>query len=595
MVIFSRASEIWRLGKQAYRGYKTQIIGLTILGFVAGLLEGVGINAVIPLFSLMSEGAGATDWLSRQIVNVFAFFHLPFALSYLLIFIVLLFFLKAPVMVWVNYVRANITADYEAKTKTSLFSGTLGASWPFLLRQKSGHLESVLLVDVPAAGNLLNQISGALMLLTSTIIYFLLAINNSSSVTFLTLVLGAVVFFFSRPLFYRSRLAAAERTAVAKDVAHHVSENIYGIKSLKTGLGLSGALSRGREYFEQLKRIELRAANFKNITRVLMQPLAVLFVVGLIGFSYRAQSFNLVTAGVTVFLIDRIFIYLQQLLNTLHVLNDLVPHLRSVLRYEEASRSSLEKADARGEEFVFKKDFEFRDISFSYEEKYSVLQNISFTVRKGEMVGIIGPSGVGKTTLVDLILRLFTPRSGAILLDGKDIAAIKLDSWRKNIGYVAQDIFLMNDSIGNNIRFYDESVTDEQIAEAARQADLHEFIQSLPEKFETIVGERGLRLSAGQRQRIVIARILARKPDLLILDEATSALDNESEAQIQAVIKKLKGQVTVLAIAHRLSTVMDSDKLIVLEGGKLIEQGEPQRLMADKNSYFFRAYEISKN
>ena len=250
---------------------------------------------------------------------------------------------------------------------------------------------------------------------------------------------------------------------------------------------------------------------------------------------------------------------------------------------------------ARGDAFLFKKSFEFRDVSFGYSADQPVLQNISFEVRKGEMVGIIGPSGVGKTTLVDLILRLFSPQAGTILLDGKDIAAIKLDSWRKNIGYVAQDIFLMNDSVGNNIKFYDESMTDKQIAEAARQADLYEFIQSLPEKFETIVGERGLRLSAGQRQRIVIARILARKPELLILDEATSALDNESEAQIQAVIKKLKGRVTVFAIAHRLSTVMDSDKLMVLEGGRLVEQGEPQKLMADKNSYFFRSYEISKN
>ena len=595
MVIFSRASEIWVLTKQAFGRYKSQIVLLTVLGFVTGTLEAVGITAIIPLFSLLPGGPPVGDWISRQIAGLFSVAHLPFSFESLSIFIVLLFFLKAPALVLLNFILSKITADYESETKARLFSRTLHSSWPFLMKQKSGHLETIMLVDVPASATLLNQISGALMLVASVVVYLLAAINNSSTITFLTLAVGGAVFVFSKPLFWRSRQAASERAAISKEVAHHVSENIYGIKTLKTSLGLPGAQKRAEKYFSDLRRIDVRSNNLKNISRAFMQPLAVLFIVVLFAFSYRAGAFNWVAIGVTVFLIDRIFIYLQQLLNTLHVLNDLVPNLRAVLKHEGSARANRETADARGDAFLFKKSFEFRDVSFGYSADQPVLQNISFEVRKGEMVGIIGPSGVGKTTLVDLILRLFSPQAGTILLDGKDIAAIKLDSWRKNIGYVAQDIFLMNDSVGNNIKFYDESMTDKQIAEAARQADLYEFIQSLPEKFETIVGERGLRLSAGQRQRIVIARILARKPELLILDEATSALDNESEAQIQAVIKKLKGRVTVFAIAHRLSTVMDSDKLMVLEGGRLVEQGEPQKLMADKNSYFFRSYEISKN
>ena len=373
-----------------------------------------------------------------------------------------------------------------------------------------------------------------------------------------------------------------------------MSENIYGIKTLKTSLGLPGAQKRAEEYFNALRRIDVRSNNLKNISRSFMQPLAVLFIVILFAFSYRAEAFNWVAIGVTVFLIDRIFIYLQQLLNTLHVLNDLVPNLRAVLNHEGSARANQETVDARGDAFLFKKSFEFRDVSFGYGADRPVLQNVSFALRKGEMVGIIGPSGVGKTTLVDLILRLFLPGSGKILLDGRDIAGIKLNDWRRNIGYVAQDIFLMNESIRDNIRFYDESITDQQIAEAAAAADLHEFIDRLPEKLDTRVGERGLRISAGQRQRIAIARVLARQPQILILDEATSALDNESEAQIQEVIKKLKGKVTVLAIAHRLSTVMDSDRLLVLENGRLAADGPPRELLKDKNSYFFRTYNVSK-
>src|SRR3989338_1414349 len=172
--------------------------------------------------------------------------------------------------------------------------------------------------------------------------------------------------------------------------------------------------------------------------------------------------------------------------------------------------------------------------------------------------------------------------------------SIELTDWRRNIGYVSQDIFLMNDTVANNIRFYDDTVTDKELRVAAKLANIGGFVDTLPQKYETIIGERGVMLSAGQRQRIVIARILARQPELLILDEATSALDNESEIKIQEVIKKLKGKITVLAVAHRLSTVIDSDRLIVLEDGRIVEQGQPAKLLEDKGSYFSKVYNLRK-
>jgi ATP-binding cassette subfamily B protein/subfamily B ATP-binding cassette protein MsbA len=210
------------------------------------------------------------------------------------------------------------------------------------------------------------------------------------------------------------------------------------------------------------------------------------------------------------------------------------------------------------------------------------------------MVGLIGPSGAGKTTIVDLVLRLFELNKGEILIDGINISQIDIAQWRKNIGYVSQDIFLINDTIANNIKFYDESIIEKDIEEAARMANIYDFIQGCPEKFSTIIGERGVLLSAGQRQRIIIARILARQPKILILDEATSALDNESEKQIQRVIENLKNRITVFAIAHRLSTLINSDRLLVLENGKIIESGRPRELLGNKSSYFYKVYYIKK-
>jgi ABC-type multidrug transport system fused ATPase/permease subunit len=205
---------------------------------------------------------------------------------------------------------------------------------------------------------------------------------------------------------------------------------------------------------------------------------------------------------------------------------------------------------------------------------------------------LIGPSGSGKTTIADLLLRLFKPDSGQITIDGKDINKLDLVEWRRNIGYVSQDIFLMNGTIADNIRFYDDSIGDEAIAKAAKMANIDSFIESCPDKYNTVIGERGVMLSAGQRQRIIIARVLGRNPKLLILDEATSALDNESEIQIQKVIEGLRGKLTVLVIAHRLSTIINSDKLIVLENGNIKEEGKPEDLLRDKDSYFYKVYNI---
>ena len=208
------------------------------------------------------------------------------------------------------------------------------------------------------------------------------------------------------------------------------------------------------------------------------------------------------------------------------------------------------------------------------------------------MVGLIGPSGAGKTTIVDLLLRLFVPSSGKILIDGESVDTVTLSEWRKHIGYVSQDMFLMNDTIENNIRFYNQNLTQQEIIEAARLANIDQFIDSLPNKFSTIIGERGTLLSGGERQRVILARVLARRPDILILDEATSALDNESEALIQKAIETLHGKITVLVIAHRLSTIKAVDKLIALENGRIREQGRPASLLKDKESYFFKVYNV---
>lgn len=226
----------------------------------------------------------------------------------------------------------------------------------------------------------------------------------------------------------------------------------------------------------------------------------------------------------------------------------------------------------------FKQSIEFKDVTFAYEER-DILKNISFTVDKGQTVALVGPSGGGKSTISDLIPRFYDPNSGSVKIDGRDVKDYKIESIRSFMGIVAQETILFNDTIEGNIRMGNVEATFEQVRRAAEIGGALEFIEQTAQGFNTNIGDRGVKLSGGQRQRLSIARAVLRNPEILILDEATSALDTESERLVQESLSKLLKGRTSLVIAHRLSTIQNADKIIVIDGGKIVEQGTHDTLM----------------
>ncbi|MFA4941347.1 MAG: ABC transporter ATP-binding protein [Patescibacteria group bacterium] len=582
--------------KLCYRGfskYKLQISILTILGFLSASLEGIGINALIPLFSFVTGEAGGDDFISQTIKKSFSYFHIEFRLKYLLIFVCLLFVFKAIVLVWSEYIRVKITSDYEEKIRSNLFNKFLEANWSYLLKQKLGHLETVLMTNVQTSSAVLSYISSFLIIISSLIVYLLVAINISLYITLVSVVLSGLLFFIFKPFFSKIRTFAYSQEKINRRVAHHINENIVGMKTVKVMSASSRVGEMGKEYFKLVKNIKIKVNLLQLVTGSLMQPASIVFICIIFSFSYKSSNFNLASFIAVVYLVKQIFSYTELLQKKILSFSASIPYFKSILNYEEEALRHKE-VNTGHKKFKFNDSLDFDKVNFGYNNGKNVLSDVNFSIKKGEMVGLIGPSGAGKTTIVDLILRLFDPTEGKILIDGGDIKDLDIKDWRKNIGYVSQDIFLQNDTIFNNIKFYNNDISEQDIIEGAKTASIYDFIESLPDKFNTVIGERGVLLSGGQRQRIIIARILARKPKLLILDEATSALDNESEVQIQNVINKLKGKITVLAIAHRLSTLINSDKLLVIDKGEIIEQGDPQELLKDKESYFYKVYNIRK-
>ena len=250
---------------------------------------------------------------------------------------------------------------------------------------------------------------------------------------------------------------------------------------------------------------------------------------------------------------------------------DIVPEIQD-------SPDAIELGDIKGE-------ITLENVSFNYDDDEKVLRDISLTIESGKTIALVGPSGGGKTTICSLIPRFYDVTDGSIKLDGKDIKEIKQKSLRQNIGIVQQDVYMFYGTIRDNIAYGKAGATDEEIIEAAKKANIHDFIISLPDGYNTFVGERGTRLSGGQKQRISIARVFLKNPPILILDEATSALDNESERYIQRSLEQLSEGRTTLVIAHRLSTIRNADKIYVIEEGKIKEQGSHAELLNENGLY----------
>jgi subfamily B ATP-binding cassette protein MsbA len=244
----------------------------------------------------------------------------------------------------------------------------------------------------------------------------------------------------------------------------------------------------------------------------------------------------------------------------------------------------------------FSGSLNFNNVSFAYQSSSAfVLRDINLESKQGEIIAVVGLSGVGKSTLVDLIPKFYKPTEGDITIDGTNLNEVDLQSLRELIGIVSQDIILFNDTVRENIAFGNSEAGDEDIVEAARLAHADEFIQELPDKYESLIGERGLRLSGGQRQRIAIARAILKNPPILILDEATSSLDSVSEAVVQQALEKLMSGRTTIVIAHRLSTIKNADRIIIMERGQISDVGTHEQLMSRSDSYtkLYKAFALT--
>lgn len=577
----------WGTLVRVYGRYKYHLITLIFLGLLGAILDGIAINIAIPSLSFLTNPhAVPTDFISRIVASVFGFFGFSFTFRHLIIFITILLFIRAITMVIFGYIRGWITGDFLASESTELLDATLSASWPFLLKQKTGYVQTNFSRDLQRSANLLESFSQVAQSVTGFLMYLLVALNISPTTTLFTVGAGAVLALLIRPLLRRTQALGQEMAQTDREVNQFIVEHLIGMKVIKA-LGVQENVhTQGGTFFQRLRHLYTRMSFVRSLSTSFFQPFAMVFVIILFTFTYTSGSFDLISFAATLYLIQKIFTYLESSQAALGGIRELIPYAVHIDEFKQSLLHAREQKEGGRNNFTLEKEITFRDVTFSYSEQSSVLKKTSFSIEVGKTTAIIGPSGSGKTSIVDLLLNLFTPVEGDIYVDEVPLRDVSIHDLRSRLGYVTQDAFLLNASIAENIRFYRSDILDKDVEEAIADAHLTDFVATLPEGKETIVGDRGVLLSGGQRQRIALARALAGSPTLLILDEATSALDRESESLVQQSIEDLHGKITVVVIAHRLQTIAKADKIIVLEKGTIIEQGTPAELLSNPNSYY---------
>ena len=570
------------MGYRGILGEKTMQIVKKIIEYTKPYWRRVLLGVV---FGLVVSGiTGAIAWLVKPVLDV-VIVEKRYEYSLLLSFgIVILFSIRGLIQFGYAYLMKSSAMKLVRDMQNRLHSHILSIPVTYFHREASGIVVSRVINDVRVLSTLFTEVIQTVLVQVPTIIVLLgIALYRKWDLTLLSIVLIPFIAYSTRKFGKSIKKRSLEAQKKLSYLTHRISETVTGAKIIKV---FNREVYRDNKFMEENQRVyrqNMKVIKLKETTKLLID-LATGIAVGLVVWYGLSQvRSGMISSGdfaSTIAAIYMIFVPVKKLGDSYNFLQEIKAALERVemLLHTKTENSGAIKMND------FKKSIEYEDVSFAYNNTH-VLKNINLEIKAGEVIAVVGPSGVGKTTLVDLIPRFYDPVGGSIKIDGIDIKGIELKSLRNLVAIVSQDVILFNDTVKENIAFGNYEAGFNDIKKAAEMAYAGEFIEKLPEGYDTIIGERGLTLSGGQRQRLAIARAILKNPPILILDEATSSLDTVSESLVQKALDTLMKGRTTIVIAHRLSTIKNADRILIIEEGKIVDTGRHEELITKNSTY----------
>ena len=601
--------------------YWKHLVLSIICTFAFAILNGASVYLTIPLLDTLFQESAHTEQVQQQNASVKAKNIMPEWIQKIgndisdsfnnyvfgggkmeallkICFLVLLAFLGKNIFGYlqaylISYVEFGAMKDLRDSAYVHLHQLPMS----YFKKERVGNLISrftndVVIIQASITAAFLNLIREPLTI----IVFLLIALSISWRLTLLSLVVMPISALLIGWIGIKLRRQSSLVQAKMADITSILQETISGVKIVK---------AFGMENYEN-KKFKKETHNYFKL---------MLKIVRVRNTSSPVTEFLSVAIGVVIIYYGGVLVLQQnslkasEFLGLLFAIFQLMPPIKEL----SSVNNRIQESSAAGDRIFeildtkpkirnihnpkvisgFEDSLEFDNVSFQYEDSVEpVLKNISFNLKKSEIVALVGPSGGGKSTLVDLIPRFYDPFAGRILIDGTDIKEISIESLRGLMGIVTQETYLFNESVKNNIAYGLGEFPFDRIVQAARTANAHDFITELPDGYDTVIGERGTKLSGGQRQRLSIARAILKNPEIMIFDEATSALDNESELLVQEAIERMMENRTTFVIAHRLSTIRNANRILVLDRGKIIQMGRHDELIEDVDGLYRKFYEM---
>lgn len=576
---------------KSYVGARMYLVfALTIMGTLA---ESAGILLFLPLLQSM-EGAQTEvepGGLAYRVTEILTWLGLSDSIVALLILIAALFFVKAVFVFGASAYKAYLNGQLLRELQRRMYDAYNGMSLNYYVSRDTGHFLNVINTQVGMFVGSFQYLMALGATVLTTLVYLGVAMVVAWRFGIAAIILGLIILFAFRTLTAYVRKLSRKRTEEAGNLAKLLIQSLHAFKYLSSTAQTQQVRRGAVRSIQRLSGYNIRSGIANAFTGAVYEPVVVVAILIIVIFQlvFLNQSLAPILVSLLLFYralgsVFRVQSHWQGFMTGVGAVE--------IVRDEFARQAEWREPDGTHELGPFNSAIELRDLHFAYGPGESpVLRDVSLTIRARTSVALVGSSGAGKSTLVDLLTLMLRPTHGEIIIDGIPSEAIRLETWRRQIGYVSQETVVFDDTIANNICLWAGNVdTDPElfarVHEAARQAHIAHFIESLPRGYHTRVGDRGVRLSGGQRQRLFIARELFRKPRLLILDEATSALDSDSELAIRESIDALKGQMTIVIIAHRLATIRNVDTVHVLQQGTIVESGPYEDLRDDDSSRF---------